>query len=60
MQAIMRMWLGRGEGNVRLIKKIEKKTASPIGKKTAVVMRTRNLPSGRSRKHLVLVKRVTI
>ena len=36
----MRMWLGRGEGNVRLIKKIEKKPALPLGKKTAVVMRT--------------------
>ena len=38
MQAIMRMWLGRGEGNVRLIKKIEKKPACPQGKETAVAM----------------------
>ena len=40
LKAIMRMWLGRGEGNVRLIKNIEKKPALPLGKKTAVVMKT--------------------
>jgi hypothetical protein len=36
LQAVMRLWLGRGEGNYKVISKIEKKSASPIGKRTPV------------------------
>ena len=32
----MRLWLGRGEGNYKVISKIEKKSDSPLGKRTPV------------------------
>jgi hypothetical protein len=40
LQAVMRLWLRRGEGNYRVISKIEKRPASPIGKRTPVAFKS--------------------
>ena len=36
LQAVMRLWLGRGDGNYKVKSKIEKKSDSPLGKRTPV------------------------